>query len=154
MNSNRQQHSASPGARKRWAIAATTAVLVVGGCAMYLSWGAWGVFVACSSVTLVGSAAPALVLLPRSAVTGMLVAQVASCAVWFMLIGWGLVLLLDPAYTVGWVFPGKGSVGPRVEDEGDARFLGWLNLGMGVVCAVLIIAVEIIPSIRSARRES
>lgn len=29
-------------------------MLVVGGCAMYLSWGAWGVFVACSALTLVG----------------------------------------------------------------------------------------------------
>lgn len=142
-----------PLAREHWAIIAATAMLVVGGCAMYLSWGAWGVFVACGALTLVGSTAPALMLLPRSAVTRMLVMQVASCAVWFMLIGWGLVALLYPAYTVGWRFPGRGGGGMRVEDEADAWWIGWSVLGMGVACAALIITAEIIPRIRRARAE-
>lgn len=120
---------------------------------MYLSWGAWGVFVTCSSLTLVGSIAPALLLLPRSAVTRMLVMQVASCAMWFMLIGWGLVALLYPEYTVGWRFPTKGGGGMRVEDEDDALWIGWAVLGMGVACAVLIITVEILPRLRRARME-
>ncbi|GAA1329488.1 hypothetical protein GCM10009592_18820 [Brachybacterium rhamnosum] len=141
-------------ARKHWAIVAATAALAVGGCAMAWSWGIWGVFVACAALTSVGSTAPALLLLPRSAVTPMLVAQVASCAVWFMLIGWGLVLLLDPAYTVGWVFPGKSGVGARVVDEDDAWRIGWLILGLGLFCTVTVIAVEIIPRLRRARRES
>ena len=151
MNFNRSQHSASPRARKRWAIVAAATMLVVGGCAMYLSWGAWGVFVACSSVTLVGSAAPALVLVPRPAVTRMLIMQVASCAVWFMLIGWGLVALLYPDYTVGWRFPGRGSGGMRIEDPDDAAWVGWTVLVSGVVCTVLIITIEIIPRIRCTR---
>ena len=65
----------------------------------------------------------------------------------------GLVLLLGPAYTVGWVFPGKSGVGPRVEDEDDAGWIGWLNLGLGLFCTVLVIAVEIIPRVLRARRE-
>lgn len=111
-------------------------------------------FVACAALTSVGSTAPALLLLPRSVVTTMRVAQVASCAVWFMLIGWGLVLLLDPAYTVGWVFPGKSGVGARVEDEDDAWWSGWLILGLRLFCTVTVIAVEIIPRLRRARRGS
>ncbi|WME21912.1 hypothetical protein [Brachybacterium sp. GU-2] len=141
-------------ARKHWAIVAVTAALVVGGCAMAFARGIWGVFVACAALTLVGSTGPVLLLLPRSAVTPMLVVQVASCAVWLMLIGWGLVLLLDPAYTVGWVFPGKSGVGPRVEDEDDAWGIGWLTLGLGLFCTVLVIDVEIIPRVRRAGRES
>lgn len=141
-------------ARKHWAIVAATAAVAVGGCAMAWSWGTWGVFVACAALTLVGLTVPALLLLPRAAVTGMLVAQVASCAVWLMLIGWGLVLLLDPAYTVGWVFPGKSGVGARVVDEDDAWWIGWLILGLGLFCTVTVIAVEIIPRLRRARRES
>lgn len=118
---------------------------------MYLSWGAWGVFVVCSALTLVGSTAPALMLLPRSAVTRMLIMQVASCALWFMLIGWGLVLLLCPEYTIGWRFPGKGGGGMRVENGADALWVGWTVLGSGIVFTVLIIAVEILPHIRGAR---
>lgn len=152
MVSNRSGRIQLPLARKHWAIAAATGMLVVGGCAMYLSWGAWGVFVTCSAVTLVGSIASALLLLPRSAVTRMLVMQVASCALWFILIGWGLVALLYPEYTVGWRFPTKGgSGGMRIEDEADALWVGWSVLSMGVACAVLIITVEILPRIRKAR---
>ncbi|MFB7251914.1 hypothetical protein [Microbacterium sp. NPDC056234] len=137
--------------RKHWAIIAATAMLMAGGCAMYLSWGAWGVFVACTALTLVGSTAPALMLLPRSAVTRMLIMQVASCALWFMLIGWGMVMLLYPEYTIGWRFPGRGGGGMRVEDEADAWWIGWSVLGMGVVCAALIITVEILPRVRGTR---
>ena len=56
-----------------------------------------------------------------------------------------------PAYTVGWRFPTKGGGGMRVEDEADALWIGWSVLGMGVVCAALIITVEILPRIRRAR---
>ncbi|WP_105565472.1 hypothetical protein [Microbacterium halophytorum] len=132
---------------------AGTASLVVGGCAMGLAWGVWGVFVAVSALTVVGSTAPGLLLLPRSAVTRMLVMQVASCAMWFMLIGWGLVMLLYPEYTVGWRTPGKSGGGMRVEEVEDAQWIGWSVLGMGVFCAALIITVEILPSIRRARAE-
>lgn len=151
MKPSRLRRSQSPRARKRWAIVAAAAMLVVGGCAMYLSWGIWGVFVACSSVTLVGSVAPALVLVPRPAVTRMLVMQVASCAMWFMLIGWGLVALLYPDYTVGWKFPGKGGGGLRIEDADDAPLVGGIVLGTGIACAALIVTVEIIPRIRGTR---
>lgn len=77
----------------------------------------------------------------------------AERAVWFMLIGWGLVALLYPAYAVGWRFPGRGGGGMRVEDAADAWWIGWSVLGMGVVCAALIITVEILPRIRRARVE-
>jgi hypothetical protein len=137
--------------RKRWAAVAATAALVVGLCAMGLSWGTWGVFVTCSALTLVGSTAPALLLLPRSAVTRMLVMQVASCAMWFMLVGWGLVALLNPEYTVGWGFPTEGGGGVRVEDEADAWWIGWTVLSTEVACAALIITVEMLPRIRRAR---
>ncbi|UVY85547.1 hypothetical protein NLU66_08145 [Brachybacterium sp. NBEC-018] len=140
-------------ARKHWAIVAATAALAVGGCALVWSWGAWGVFVACAALMLVGSVAPALLLLPRSAVTPMLVVQVTSCAVWLMLIGWGLVMLLDPEYAIGWVFPGKSGVGGRVEDEDDAWLIGWLILISGLFGTVAVPALEIIPRIRRARRE-
>ncbi|MGD7732794.1 hypothetical protein ACQCX5_07510 [Propionibacteriaceae bacterium G57] len=151
MVSKRLRQMRSRLARKHWAVIAAAAGLVAGGCAMYLSWGAWGVFVACSALTLVGSTAPALMLLPRSAVTGTLIMQVASCAVWFMLIGWGLVLLLYPEYTIGWRFPGRGGRGMHVKDEADAVWIGWSVLGMGIICAVVIIAVEILPRIRAPR---
>ena len=70
-----------------------------------------------------------------------------------MLIGWGLVMLLYPEYTVGWWFPGKGGRGMRVENEADALWIGWVVLGSGIVFAALIITVEIIPRIRTARVE-
>lgn len=132
---------------------AAAAALVVGGCAMGLSWGAWGIFVTWSALTVVGVTAPALLLLPRSGVTWALVIQVASCAVWLMLIGWGLVALLHPEYTVGWTFPGRAGVGADIDDEDDAWRIGWTVLGLGVFCLMLVIAVEIIPRIRRARAQ-
>ncbi|WP_109472151.1 hypothetical protein [Ornithinimicrobium cavernae] len=130
---------------------AAVAMLAVGGCAMYLSWGVWGVFVACSALTLVASSAPALVLLPRSAVTGTLVLRVASCALWLMLIGWGLVALLTPEHAIGWWLPGRGTSGLQVEDESDAHLAGWALLGLGAFSAVTTIAVGILPLLREAR---
>lgn len=81
----------------------------------------------------------------------MLIMQVASCAMWFMLIGWGLVALLYPDYTVGWKFPGKGGGGLRIEDADDAPLVGGIVLGTGIACAALIVTVEIIPRIRGTR---
>lgn len=140
-------------AQKRWAVVAGIAALLVGGGATGLSWGVWGVFVALSSLTVVGAMAPGLLLLPRSTVTRMLFMQVASCAMWFMLIGWGLVMLLYPEYTVGWQFPGKSGGGLHVEEADDAWWIGWTVLGTGVFSAALIIMVEILPSVRRARAE-
>ncbi|MGA4508134.1 hypothetical protein ACQB6R_03775 [Propionibacteriaceae bacterium G1746] len=130
---------------------AAVALLALGGCAMHLSWGVWGVFVACSAVTLVGSSAAALVFLPRSAVTLTLIIRVASCAVWFMLIGWGLVALLRPEHAIGWKIPGKAGVAIHVQDEGDASLAGWILLGSGVFSAVLVVAAGILPLLREVR---
>ena len=41
-----------------------------------------------------------------------------------------------------------------VEDEDDAWWIGWLILGLGLFCTVTVIAVEIIPRLRRARRGS
>ena len=84
---------------------------------------------------------------------------VGGCAMAWSWGTWGVfvacaALTLDPAYTVGWVFPGKSGVGARVVDEDDAWWIGWLVLGLGLFCTVTVIAVEIIPRIRRARRES
>lgn len=132
----------------RWAILATVAVLAVGGCAMYLS---WVVFVAYSSLTLVGSAVPALMLLPRTVMTHMLIKQAASCALWFMFIGWSLVALLYPECAVGWTFPGKCGGGLRVLDVDDAWPASWVVVSLVVAAAVLVLTVEIIPRIRGTR---
>lgn len=149
MVADREKRPRSRLRRRHWAAIAAAAVLMVGGCAMYLSWGTWGVFVTCSSLTVVGSIATLLLLLPRSVVTPMLVVQVASCAVCFMLIGWGLVALLHPEYAVGWTIPAKqGAV--RIYDEDDALWIGWTLFGLGFLGAALVITLEILPRLRRA----
>lgn len=116
---------------------------------MFLSWGAWGVFVACSVLTLMAAASPVLALLPRRVMPRELVFRLAAATtLGLLLVGWGLVALLNPEYAVGWRIPGKGpNGGIDVFDGSEARFAGWTLFGLGAFCIVLAVLAGAFPSL-------
>jgi hypothetical protein len=128
-------------------------LFVIGVFTMYLSWGVWGVFVTCSALTLVVPSAPAFALLPRSRARLVLLGRMMSCALWFMTIGWGLVALLNPEYTIGWLIPGKGGGSIEITGESSAHLAGVTLLSLGVLAVVLTLVVGIRVYLGEARRE-
>ncbi|QIX26434.1 hypothetical protein ncot_07330 [Nocardioides sp. JQ2195] len=124
-------------------VATSVVLLVIGGCAMYLSWGAWGVFVTCSVLTLAGACAPVFLLLPRSNAAWLLLLRLAMSALLLMLAGWGLVALLNPAYVIGWWVPEKHSHVDEISNEFEALFMGAALLALGGLLSVAVIATSI-----------
>ncbi|HSX68429.1 hypothetical protein [Nocardioides sp.] len=123
--------SPRPSARRRAAVAAAV-VTAAGACATLLAWGAWGWVVTCSVPSLVAAVTLVVLARPRGVMArDQVVVMAAATAGGLLLIGWGLVALLDPAHTVGWEMPSRrGSL--TVETEDDAPRMGWVWVGLGV----------------------
>ncbi len=117
------------------------ALLAIGGCAMYLSWGAWGVFVTCSALTLTAASVPVIALFTRS-VAAVFIAAAGPLilSLWLMHIGWGLVAPLYPEYVMSWHLPMKNGPGITVRDAADAREMAMEMLSLGGLLTVVTLA--------------
>lgn len=143
-------------------IAALTSIAVLLGCAdrLQANIGVWGVFVWWAVLGIIAAAWPLAFL-----VTGVLRVPRGGRAVYstafgitlssvgLLQIGWGLVLLLAPEYTVGWYFPARGGNGTEIDDADDALAMGRRMIALAVVCLLAAAAVAIAVALHSPEQD-
>lgn len=133
-------------------IAVLTAIAVLLGCAdrLQANIGAWGLFVWWAVVGIVTAAWPLAFLVhgvlrvPRGGRAVYSTAfGITLSSIGLLQIGWGLVLLLAPEYTVGWYFPARGGNGTEIDDVDDALAMGRRVIALGVLCLLAAAAIAV-----------
>lgn len=140
--------------RDRRLLQIIAAVLCIAGllvCAerLHASIGVWGVFVVWAVAAFVAVVWPMAFL-----VTGFGAARKDSRAVLLtavgltlsglglLQVGWGLVMMLNPEYTVGWYIPSRTG-GTEISDAAEALLMGRLMVGIGVLVVAGALAITV-----------